>query len=206
LSPSSGSVKLDAWSQGGPLAGNKVQVPKIKSSRQGSDYFRQESDETERLPVEPDALFTLGFAAGKQGTGSASSLFLPSRPGHHEHHGHAEKLRACYHFIKKQQRHREAFRHSPDPGRAGGDYQRNPCAPVDGTRASPPPRWEDKRAGLFWFTISSLFVAQAPEAARDHKPAQYPGTPEVLPGPIWALPDGSSNPASAPKSKQNLNN
>jgi len=28
---SGGSTKLDSWSQGGPLAGNKVQVPKIRS-------------------------------------------------------------------------------------------------------------------------------------------------------------------------------
>src|SRR6185436_16492354 len=49
------SATLDAWSQGGPLAGRKVQVPKIKSSRQGNDYFWQESEDTEKLPVEPDA-------------------------------------------------------------------------------------------------------------------------------------------------------
>jgi len=31
---SDGSTQLEAWSQGGPLTGHKVQVPKIKSSRQ----------------------------------------------------------------------------------------------------------------------------------------------------------------------------
>src|SRR5580693_923194 len=72
---SSGSTKLDAWSQGGPLAGNKVQVPKIKSSRRGNDYFWEESDETERLPVEPDALFTLRLADGHEDSRQAHFFY-----------------------------------------------------------------------------------------------------------------------------------
>src|SRR5579863_1477233 len=91
---SSGSVKLDAWSQGGPLAGNKVQVPKIKSSRQGNDYFWQESDETERLPVEPDALFTLGFAAGKQGPACQAHFFYEADRGTMNATDMLKKLRA----------------------------------------------------------------------------------------------------------------
>ncbi len=56
---SGGGVKLEAWRQGGQVAGHKVEVPKVRSSKVGSEFFWQEVDETERVPVEPDALFTL---------------------------------------------------------------------------------------------------------------------------------------------------
>lgn len=58
---SEGRVKLQAWGQGGQLAGHKVEVPKVKSSHGGNEYFWEEADQLERLPVEPDALFTLRF-------------------------------------------------------------------------------------------------------------------------------------------------
>jgi hypothetical protein len=56
-----GRVQLEAWRQGGPLAGRKVEVPRVKSTRNGDQHFWEESGEMERLPVEPDALFTLRF-------------------------------------------------------------------------------------------------------------------------------------------------
>lgn len=56
------SVSLEAWCQGGQIAGHKVDVPRVQSSRVRGELFWQEADETERLPVEPDALFTLRFA------------------------------------------------------------------------------------------------------------------------------------------------
>ena len=38
-----------------------VRVGRSPATRQGGHLFWQESDETERVPVEPDALFTLRF-------------------------------------------------------------------------------------------------------------------------------------------------
>ena len=64
---SAGSVELEAWCQGGQIAGHKADVPKVKSSKQGSQLFWQEVGETERLPVEPDALFTLRFVRRPEG-------------------------------------------------------------------------------------------------------------------------------------------
>jgi hypothetical protein len=55
------------FSQGGQLAGHKVEVPKVRSSKTGGEFFWQEVDETERLPVEPDALFTLRFKDRPEG-------------------------------------------------------------------------------------------------------------------------------------------
>jgi hypothetical protein len=58
---SGGKVELVSWRQGGPLTGRKVEVLKVKSRREGNEYFWQESDDRERLPVEPDAMFSLKF-------------------------------------------------------------------------------------------------------------------------------------------------
>src|SRR5260370_6599906 len=59
-----GHVELAAWRQGAELRGHKVNVPEIQSRRiEGSnDYIWEEQDKTTRLPVEPDALFSLRFA------------------------------------------------------------------------------------------------------------------------------------------------
>jgi hypothetical protein len=188
---SSGSVKLDAWSQGGPLAGNKVQVPKIKSSRQGNDYFWQESDENERLPVEPDALFTLGFAAGKQGPARQAHFFYEADRGTMNTTDMLRKLRAYYHFIKKQQRHREAFGIHPIRAVLVETTTETRARRLMELVHHPLLCGREKRAGLFWFTISGLFVEPASGPAVDHKSGQHLADPEVALGPIWALPDGS---------------
>ena len=184
---SSGSVKLDAWSQGGPLAGNKVQVPKIKSSRQGNDYFWQESDETERLPVEPDALFTLGFAASTESPARQAHFFYEADRGTMNTTDMLKKLRAYYHFIKKQQRHREAFGIHPVRAVLVETTNETRARRLMELVHHPLLCGRDKRAGLFWFTISSLFA----ECAQGAASARHLASPEVLFDPIWALPDGS---------------
>jgi hypothetical protein len=64
---SGGAVALEVWCQRAQIASHKADVPRIKSSRQGGELFWQEVKETERLPVEPDALFSLRFANRPQG-------------------------------------------------------------------------------------------------------------------------------------------
>jgi protein involved in plasmid replication-relaxation len=188
---SSGSVKLEAWSQGGPLAGNKVQVPKIKSSRQGNDYFWQESDETERLPVEPDALFTLGFAAGKQGPPWQAHFFYEADRGTMNTTDMLKKLRAYYHFIKKQQRHREAFGIHPIRAVLVETTNETRARRLMGLVHHPLLCGRGKRGGLFWFTISPLFADPKLEHIPSKRPLpHYLESPETLFSPIWALPDG----------------
>ncbi|HYV61279.1 MAG TPA: hypothetical protein VE958_01315, partial [Bryobacteraceae bacterium] len=62
---SDGQALLEGWHQGAELRGPKVQVPEIRSRRiEGrNEYIWEETDKTQRLPVEPDALFTLRFPA-----------------------------------------------------------------------------------------------------------------------------------------------
>src|SRR5947208_4308296 len=42
----SGTASLEAWCQGGLIAGRKVDVPKVRSSKVGGEFFWQEVDET----------------------------------------------------------------------------------------------------------------------------------------------------------------
>jgi hypothetical protein len=51
----SGTISLEAWRQGSQIAGQKVEVPMVRSSKQAGELFWHESEESEPLPVEPDA-------------------------------------------------------------------------------------------------------------------------------------------------------
>src|SRR6476646_474668 len=64
---SGGNLELEAWSQGGQLAGHKVVVPRVKATRQGDEYFWEETGDTTRLPVEPDAMLSLRFSDRPEG-------------------------------------------------------------------------------------------------------------------------------------------
>jgi DNA-binding HxlR family transcriptional regulator len=187
---SKGRVDLVAWRQGGPLTGRKVEVPKVKSRREGNDYFWQESDETERLPVEPDAMFSLRFRDRPLDSQFAHFFFEADR-GTMTATDMLKKLRAYFHMIKRQQRHKEFFGihpvravliETPDEARA-----RRLMQLVNHPLVSGP----GKRAGLFWFTISSLFADTSSENKFQHLVPSYLERPEISFDPIWALPDQS---------------
>jgi len=186
------AATLHTWSQGGPLAGNKVQVPKIKSSRRGNDYLWEESDETERLPVEPDALFTLRFANGHEDSRQAHFFYEADR-GTMNTTDMLKKLRAYYHFIKKQQRHREAFGIHPVRAVLVETTNETRARRLMELVHHPLLCGRDKRAGLFWFTISTLFSDSAREGSgrATRVLPLYLTNPATLFGSIWALPDGS---------------
>ena len=184
---SGGSLKLVAWGQGAQLAGHKVQAPAVKSGRQGNGHLWWETDEVERLPVEPDGLFSLRFRDRPQDQ-QLSHFFYEADRGTMNMTDMLKKLRAYYHFVKKQQKHKEAFGVHPiravliettDEARAKKlmELVNHPlvCGPGN-------------RTGLFWFTISELFTddiaAPAPQALRP-----YLAHPEIILQPIWALPD-----------------
>jgi len=154
---SAGKVALQAWCQGAQLAGSKVEVPQVKSSREGNQYIWEEASETERLPVEPDAMFTLRFADGPEDAQLAHFFYEADR-GTMNTTDMLKKLRAYYHFIKKQQRHKEAFGIHPvrtvlietkdeATGKRLMQLVHHPlvCGP-------------NKRSGLFWFTISTILA------------------------------------------------
>ncbi|MBZ5625629.1 MAG: replication-relaxation family protein [Acidobacteriia bacterium] len=181
---SGAGARLEAWCQGGQLAGRKVEVPKVKSSRGGTGYFWEEASETERLPVEPDGMFTLRLTDRPAG-GQLVHFFYEADRGTMVMTDMLKKLRGYYHLIKKQQKHKEAFGIHPiravlvettdeARGKRLMELVNHPlvCGPA-------------KRAGLFWFTITPQFTD--PTAG-----STLPGHldhPEIILDSIWALPD-----------------
>src|ERR1017187_445639 len=118
---------------------------------------RQEMDETERLPVDPDALFTLRFTERPDGHQFAHFCYEADR-GSMVMTGMLKKSRGYYHFIKKQQKDCEAFGAHPiravlvettdeARGKKLMELVRHPLVAGPG-----------KHAGLFWFSISPLFA------------------------------------------------
>ena len=183
---SGGVVALEAWCQGGQIAGHKAEVPKVRSSRHGGELFWQEVDETERVPVEPDALFTLRFKNRPEDRQLAHFFYEADR-GTMVLTDMLRKLRGYHHFIKKQQRNKEAFGIHPiravlvettdeARGKRLMELVNHPLV------AGPA-----KRAGLFWFSISPLFT----DPLADSSIPRYLHQPDVIFEPIWALPDRS---------------
>ena len=187
-SQSGSRVQLESWFQGSALQGHKVEVPKVRSSRDRGEYFWQESNDTDRLPVEPDALFTLRFRDRPQDEQLIHFCYEADR-GTMTTTDMLRKFRAYYHFIKKQQRHRECFgvhpiravlietTHEPR-GRQLMQLVNHPLV------VGP-----NRRSGLFWFSISPLLAE--PIAPRENKRPlpRYLEQPEVIFDSIWALPD-----------------
>jgi hypothetical protein len=182
---SDGRLELVAWGQGAQLAGHKVQVPAFKSGRQGGDYLWWQTEEVERLPVEPDGLFSLRFSSRAPQDQQISHFFYEADRGTMNSTAMLKKLRAYYHFVKRQQKHKDAFGIHPiravliettDEKRARRlmELVNHPlvCGP-------------GKRAGLFWFSISQLFT----ETVDGSPLPKYLDHPAIIVDPIWALPD-----------------
>src|SRR5712691_511070 len=108
----------------------------------------------QKLPVEPDAVFSLQFQDGR-----CAHFCYEADRGTMPMADMMKKLRAYFHFIKRQQKHKEAFGLHPiravliettDEARARKimDLARHPAVIGGG-----------KRSSLFWFAISPLFAA-----------------------------------------------
>jgi hypothetical protein len=186
---SGGAMELAMFRRGADLEGHKVEVPEIRSKRGAgtNEYVWEESQtDTRVLPVEPDAIFTLHFPARPRGQQNLHFCYEADR-GTMSPADMLRKLRAYYFFIKKHRMHAEAFGihpiravlvEAPDEDRALKlmDIARNPL--VSGP---------NKRAGLFWFTISSLFTDPVEHDAA--KIPKYLIQPTVVFDREWALPD-----------------
>src|SRR6202040_2282551 len=107
---SEGQVELAAWRQGAELRGRKVDVPEIRSRRiEGSnEYVWEERDDTIRVPVEPDALFSLRFP-GRAPDQQLVHFCYEADRGSMPLADMLKKLRAYYFLIKRRQKHGEAF-------------------------------------------------------------------------------------------------
>jgi hypothetical protein len=169
-------------SLGGPQGGSPEGG--IQPRCQSLPHLWEEAGETERLPVEPDALFTLHFNE-RQPDAQLAHFFYEADRGSMVMTDMLKKFRGYFHFIKKQRRHREAFGVHPiravlvettDEARGQKLMQL-----VNHPLVAGPAR----RAGLFWFSISPFFT----DLGEGSLLPRYLERPGVIFDQIWALPD-----------------
>jgi hypothetical protein len=185
-SPENG-IWLAAWRQGAELRGNKVKVPELKSSRiEGTnEYAWEELDRTFRLPVEPDAMFSLRFP-GRQHDQLSHFCYEADR-GSMPMADMLKKFRAYYHFIKRQQLHRKAFGVHPIRAVLVETTSEDRARKLMELAEHPAVIGAGKRSALFWFIISPLFTT--PLEDTDPQSCAYLSRPEIVLDPLWALPD-----------------
>jgi len=194
---SGAAVALEAWCQGGEIAGQKADVPKVRSSKQSGQLFWQEVAETERLPVEPDALFTLRFTGRAEGQ-QLSHFCHDADRGSMVMTDMLKKFRGYYHFIKEQQKHREAFGVHPIRAVLVETTDQARGKRLMELVGHPLVAGPGKRAGLIWLSISPLFTDPTVGFSLSH----YLDQPEAILEPIWAPPDQSLH---APSDAENSN-
>jgi hypothetical protein len=182
-----GDIQLSSWRQGSELRGHKAEVPEIHSRRiEGSNEFvwEEHDNRMQRLPVEPDALFSLRFPGNR-----VSHFCYEADRGTMPMADMLKKLRAYNHFIKRQQKHKEAFGVHPiravliettDEVRARKLMELVQHTAVIG---------EGKHSGLFWFCISPLLTTPADN--QDAPISRYLAQPGIILDRLWALPDFS---------------
>lgn len=178
---SNGSIELSHFEQG-PSLWTKVEVPKLA--------FRNaawvELDETEQLPHRPDAFFTLSFPNGDR---EKLHFFYEADRHRTDTNKYNKKLRAHFHFVVKQKRHREFYdiqrvravlTETVDDQWAERLRQAAGHVTVSGSKASP----------LFWFTTSRLFVEEVlvQNNGRSRPLPMHLRYPDIVLRKIWASP------------------
>jgi hypothetical protein len=160
--------------------------------------WEEDDRRTFRLPVEPDAHFSLGFPSGR-----VAHFCYEADRGTMPMADMLKKFRAYYHFIKRQQKHKEAFGVHP--------IRAVLIETTDETRARklmeltehPGVIGAGKRATLFWFAISPLYTEDTATTG-GKKIASYLVQPELILDRLWALPDMSLHALSDAENHPNI--
>ena len=197
---SGGRVELSMFRRGADLEGHKVEVPEVRSRRvAGSNAYRWEESrhDTRFLPVEPDAIFTLRFHrlpspdapadGGQAALGQSFHFCYEADRGTMPPADMLRKFRAYYYFIKKHRKHVEAFGIHPIRAVLVEAPDETRALKLMEIAGHPLVSGPNKRVGMFWFTISSLFTAPIEHEGR--KMPKYLIEPQVVFDREWALPD-----------------
>jgi hypothetical protein len=151
-----------------------------------NEYAWEEQDRKYRLPVEPDALFSLRLHSS---TGDQLSHFCyEADRGSMPMADMLKKFRAYYHFIKRQQKHREAFGVHPIRAVLIETTTEARARKLMELAQHPAVIGAGKRSALFWFIITPLFSAPTDASNGEHV-ATYLLRPDIVLDRLWALPD-----------------
>jgi len=177
-------VRLALWRHGSDLRGDKVEVPELTSRRvEGSnEYVWQEHDfKTVRLPVEPDALFTLRFADRSDPV----HFFYEADRGSMPLADMMKKFRAYRAFIKRGL-HKEAFGVHPIRAVLIETTDEPRARKLMDVVQSPSVLGTTRQSALFWLAISPLFTSSTNSSG-----LLYLTSPGIVLERLWALPERS---------------
>jgi hypothetical protein len=196
---SDGKVVLAGFYQGSQLW-NTVEVSEFIYDDANNRII--EIDQQENLPHRPDAFFALHFPT-RDGEDKTDYFFYEADRKTTSVKKHNRKLRAHFHYVVKQKRHREDYGvhrikavliESIESGWADTLRRSARHPAVSGQKPSP----------LFWFTTSDIFERKT-EIIEEGKKIQRPlylEQPELIFEPIWATPLQKSD---EPKFKSIIN-
>jgi len=133
-------------------------------------------------------MFSLRFA-GRPQSDQLAHFFFEADRGTMTATDMLKKLRAYFHFIKRQQRHKEGFGIHPVRAVLIETTTEARARRLMELVNHPLVCGVNKRAGLFWFSISTLLADIATDGQTRRLRARYLDTPEICMESIWALPD-----------------
>ena len=180
---SNGRVELTGWERGKGRLKTRVEIPKVTAERVGDEWQWFESQETETVPLGPDALFELHYPELPESERTAHFAY-GMETGSGDSVKYRRRLRAYFHFIAKQKRHQTKWGVSriravltETPKASWRDQLREAARHPIVSGDSPSP--------LFLFTASSLLS----------EPRTHPRRPRFITEPtriferVWHTPD-----------------
>jgi hypothetical protein len=175
-----GKVVLEVWKQGAELW-QQVEVPAVRVE----DGRVLDLGKTELLPHRPDAFFTLYFPGNPEDKQRSHFMYEADRRTENTTRFKL-KLRAHWHFIVKQNRHRVAAPYTVHAIRAVLTESTTSQWAHNLRLAAKEPIVSPRPSPLFWFTTSELFTKPMPAGKRNVP--LYLVQPEVIFKRIWASP------------------
>lgn len=166
----------------------RITAPQVAAKRLDNGRFDwAETEKEEKLPVKPDAIFSLR----RQDGGELHFAYEADR-GTMPVGDMLKKLRGYSFLIKRYKKHAEAFGVHPVRAVLIEAPNESRCLKLMELACHPLVAGQSRRSGLFWFVPSFVFTQVpdgAPASPADKAIARYLAEPGAIFSPEWALPE-----------------
>lgn len=181
----------------------RIKAPALAAKRaENGRYEWAETDKEEKLPIKPDAIFTLTHRGGDTSPPRALHFAYEADRSTMPLADMMKKLRAYHFLIKRYKQHEEAFGLHPIRAVLIEVPDEKRAVKLMELASHPLVCGQSKRSGLFWFVPSFLFTMPA-----EHKGEMFPRylvEPDVIFSREWALPEGATADGTMRASKHSL--
>lgn len=187
---SGGKVELSMFRP--DLGPYRITAPAIAAKRQEDGRYEwAETDKEEKLPIKPDAIFSLTLHSPSGDGGLKTGTTSPPREIHFAYEADRgtmpigdmlKKLRAYNFLIKRYKKHQEAFGFHPVRAVLIEAPTEARCLKLMELAYHPLVAGPSRRSGLFWFVPSFVFTEGSTSPP-------YLDNPAAIFDPLWALPE-----------------